>query len=120
MSKQREDLSRQQNLSVFFSPKVESHQTLRSEWDGPNDERQHFQSPTESESPPPKNQGNIRKRVLPRSIGAVRDISMMSETATDRPSGIAQSKQTAYGMQKSMKSIGGVQFAAPAGSGIEL
>ena len=120
MSKQKEDLSRQQNLSVFFSPKVESYQTPRSQWDGPNDERQQYQSQAESKSPPSKSQENVRKRVLPRSIGTGRDISMMSETTNDRPSGIAHTKMSAHGMPKSMKSIGGVQFVPPAGSGIKL
>ena len=119
MSKQKEDLSRQQNLSVFFSPKVESHQTPRSQWDGPNDERQQYQSPTESKLLPSKSQENVRKRVLPRSMGTSRDISMMSETTVDRPSGTAHQKMSAHGMPKSMKSIGGVQFVPPAGGGIK-
>lgn len=116
MSRQREDLSKQQNLSVFFSPKMESQRTLRNEWDGSQDRRQQLQSSTASNMPFSKNQKIFRKRVLPQSIESTdSDVPTISETAIKRHSEAVYPKSSAYGVAKAMTSIGGVSFVAPGG-----
>ena len=99
-------MSKQQNLSTFFSTKIEAPVKLRQGWVGNDSNRgaSNYGDSTEQS----------RKRVLPASVGGANRDSNFSGMAP-KPFKSSYPSSAAYGAPKGTIGIGGVPFVSPAG-----
>ena len=105
-------MSKQQNLSTFFSSKPEQPIKLRQGWQGNDNSRGSEYGASIEQS-----NEQSRKRVLPSSMnnGTNRDSTSTYAAAATKPFKSSYPSSAAYGAPKNPASIGGVPFVSPAG-----